>query len=358
MQEVLIIISLLLLSTVVLSLIRDDYWVFRALEYPRLQKLILILLCIGCWFIYLPFETTLEKSIVAALSVSAVYLIYKIWPYSLMAKKEMMRVPAEQVEDRLKIFAANVLQTNTQYSRLLEQIEATNPDIILLLETNQAWVDAMNTLKKKYAYNLIAPFENTYGITFYSRLPLENPKIKYLVKNDLPSVDTIVILPSGKKVQLYGVHPEPPAPDESLTTTAKDKELMKIALKAKACKLPCIVFGDLNDVAWSHTTELFRKTSNMLDPRRGRGFFNTFSAHHWFIRFPLDYVFCSKQFGLIDMRRMPKNGSDHYAMFIQLALTSHLEDIQHTPHASISEKKEASKIAVQPVQEISTQASR
>ena len=71
-------------------------------------------------------------------------------------------------------------------------------------------------------------------------------------------------------------HPEPPVPGENLYSTAKDKELMKVALKAKECKLPCIVFGDLNDVAWSHTTELFRKTSELLDPRRGRGFYSTF----------------------------------------------------------------------------------
>jgi endonuclease/exonuclease/phosphatase (EEP) superfamily protein YafD len=126
---------------------------------------------------------------------------------------------------------------------------------------------------------------------------------------------------------------------------------MKVALKVKECNTPCIVFGDLNDVAWSHTTELFRKTSRLLDPRRGRGFYSTFSAHHWFIRFPLDYVFCSEHFGLINMKRLPKNGSDHFATFTHLLFQAGLKNVQEPPKADAEETKEAQAMASQPVVE-------
>lgn len=177
-------------------------------------------------------------------------------------------------------------------------------------------------------------------------------KIVRLVKDDIPSIDVIIQLPSGQKVQLYGLHPEPPVPGENLYATAKDKELMKIAFKARDCQLPCIVFGDLNDVAWSRTTTLFRKTSELLDPRRGRGFYSTFSAKSWLVRFPLDYIFCSSNFGLVNMKRMPPNGSDHFAVFTQLAFIPELQNQQEEPQADAKELEEAKEKAEEPLNAI------
>jgi endonuclease/exonuclease/phosphatase (EEP) superfamily protein YafD len=254
-------------------------------------------------------------------------------------------------ENELTIYSANVLEENTEYERLLDQIKSSDPDIIFLLETNQAWANAMQPLKQDYPFFLEQPIENTYGLLFYSKFKLEDAKVNYLVKNDIPSIEAILVLPSGNRMKLWGVHPEPPVPGENLYSTAKDKELMKIALHARDCDLPCIVFGDLNDVAWSHTTELFRKTSELLDPRRGRGLYSTFSAHSHIMRFPLDYIFCSKHFALISMNRLPKNGSDHFAILTHLVYQPQSAKKNEQPHADKEELKEAKEIAAQPVKE-------
>jgi endonuclease/exonuclease/phosphatase (EEP) superfamily protein YafD len=349
MQIFLAVVSVLMILTVLLSLIKSDFWLYKVFEYPRLQKLALILIVTGCWIFFWPLKSLFYQVVFSTLILATVYLIYKVWPYTTFSKKEMKKVVSKDPSNELKIFAANVLQDNTQYGRMLQQIRGCNPDLIFLLETNPAWADAMKDLEKDYPYKLLAPLDNTYGLLFYSRLPLQQEKIQFLVKDHVPSIEARVVLPSGQQIQMWGLHPEPPLPGESLYSTAKDKELMKVALKVKDCRLPCIVFGDLNDVAWSHTTELFRKTSELLDPRRGRGFYSTFSAHSWFIRFPLDYIFCSREFGLIGMRRMPKNGSDHFATFTHLAFDKNIKPQQEAKKADAGELQEAKEKAGQPV---------
>jgi hypothetical protein len=67
------------------------------------------------------------------------------------------------------------------------------------------------------------------------------------------------------------------------------------------------------------------------------------------MRFPLDYIFCSSDFGLIEMKRMPHNGSDHFAMYIHLQYDPSLRKKQEEPQADPEEKQQAAEKATEPV---------
>jgi endonuclease/exonuclease/phosphatase (EEP) superfamily protein YafD len=317
------VISYLLVVMVFLPLVRDNFWLFRTLEYPRFQKFILVLSLLATW-IAVFFLGKPDFIAMALLSISAVYLFIKIYPYTSISKKEVSTITYKSPNNSMRIITVNVYQENRRYSEMLQEIRSYDPDIIMMVETDSGWAQAMKELEIEYKYSVSEPRANTYGILFYSRLKLREAKINHLVKNDIPSLDAIVELPNGQPVQLYGLHPEPPVPGESLTSTAKDKELMKVAFKVKKCTIPCIVLGDLNDVAWSYTTSLFTKVSGLLDVRCGRGFYSTFSAKNPLLRFPLDYIFCSPDFGLVSMKRLKPAGSDHFPIFTHLVFDARL----------------------------------
>lgn len=197
----------------------------------------------------------------------------------------------------------------------------------------------MDVIEEDYPHQIKAPLENTYGMLLYSRLPLKNGEVRYLVEDDIPSIETLVELKSGQFVKLYCLHPQPPVPQENPRSTERDKEILMIAEKAKVREFPVVVAGDLNDVAWSYTTELFTRISGLLDPRRGRGFFNSFHAKYFFLRFPLDHIFCSADFTLSDIKRMPSCGSDHFPMFVNLQFDPASEHKNDAPVADQEDKE-------------------
>ena len=109
--------------------------------------------------------------------------------------------------------------------------------------------------------------------------------------------------------------------------------------------LPCIVAGDLNDVAWSHTTRLFSRVSGLLDPRVGRGPIPTFPANFPLLRFPLDHVFLSSEFRLIHFGRGPDIGSDHFPVVIKVSFEPTLASEQEPQKADAESKVEADELA-------------
>ncbi len=96
---------------------------------------------------------------------------------------------------------------------------------------------------------------------------------------------------------------------------------------------PVIVAGDFNDVGWSHTTSLFQKVGGLLDPRIGRGLYNTFDADNPLLRYPLDHIFVSDHFRLVELRRLPYFGSDHFAV---------LTVLEHDPAAAAQQDEPTS----------------
>ncbi|MBL7952377.1 MAG: endonuclease/exonuclease/phosphatase family protein [Flavobacteriales bacterium] len=266
-----------------------------------------------------------------------------IVPYTPLGRRMVRRVTPLADEQPLTLLVCNVLQTNRDHASMAHLIAERKPDVVVLLETDEGWRAGIRHAVQDYEHRVEVPLANTYGMLLYARLPLAHHEVKYLVEKDIPSIIADVLY-RGTVVRLFILHPTPPVPQENETSTERDAEVLLVGRMAKAYDRPCIVLGDLNDVAWSRTTELFLKASGLLDPRRGRGMYNTFHAHYPFLRWPLDHFFVSSQFRLVNMRVERTVGSDHFPMSLSVVLRPD-DPSEELPIAAAEQREVSEKIA-------------
>ncbi len=250
--------------------------------------------------------------------VCLLYQLWWVWPYLQRYRVEIPNSGIENTAPSLSLLTSNVLMDNRNTTALLRLIREKNPDIVATLETNNWWQKNLDSLDQ-YPHRLACALENKYGMHLYSKIPLENAAVEFLVEYNIPSMNVEFLL-NDSKVRLHVVHPTPPAPNENVQSTERDVELLILAKHLENIENPIIVTGDLNDVAWSKTTRLFRKVSGLLDPRVGRGMFNTFHVNFPFIRWPLDHVFLSHHWRIKKIERLGDIGSDHFPVFVDLTL--------------------------------------
>lgn len=311
------ILGILILFPTLASISRFDQWWIRDFDFPRLQIGTLILAILFYCLAAFDFSSIWEVLLVILLGLSFIYQSIKIYPYTFLAKKQVKEYRGNDVERQISVLVSNVLTTNTKYDKLIKLIIRENPDLVLTLESDEVWEKELEAIEDEYPYTIKIPLENLYGMHLYSKLKLEDIDIKYLISSEIPSIHGRVKLRTGERINIHCLHPKPPSPSEDDTSTNRDAELLLVGKEIDG-KDSTLVFGDLNDVAWSRTTKLFLRLSGLLDPRIGRGFFNTFHAQYPVFRWPLDHVFHSSDFLLLQLKRLEEMGSDHFPIFIKL----------------------------------------
>ena len=325
------------------SLIPRDEWWIRGADFPRLQILALGIVTAGAMLFGLSDWTLSTELFFLGLMAAIAYQLKMVLPYTPLWKKQVQQVKQADLkpEQQISLLVANVLTPNHQYHLLLEHIETLKPDVVLTLESNAAWQQALSQIEPDYPFRVPVPLENLYGMHLYSRLPLKDTEVKFILSDEIPSIHTCLTLKSGIQVKLYCLHPKPPSPTEAKDSTLRDAELLLVGDQIKDLDQSCIVMGDLNDVAWSRTTRLFQRISGLLDPRVGRYFMNTFHANYPLLRWSLDHIFHSTDFGLVKMKRLSYIGSDHFPIYVVLQTGLRFEQQQQSLQQTAEDEQEA-----------------
>lgn len=342
LKPVLQILGLLAVFLTLLPFVAMDYWWIRMLDFPHTQLTILTFVAFMVYFIRFDIKSWRDYTFVLVLGACFLFQLGKIYPYTPFAEYQVENSKKVNSERSIGVFAANVLQKNTKTELLIAEILRRKPNLIILTETNERWRREISpAVEILYPYKVEVPLDNTYGMLLYSNYELENPEVRYLVDDSIPSIHSLLILPSGEKIQLHAIHPTPPMPQHNPSSTDRDAEMMMVAKMARESDLPVIVTGDFNDVAWSRTTSLFLRVGGLLDPRVGRGFYNTYNANSWFMRWPLDHLFVSKDFKVLEILKGNPIESDHFPFYALLSLEAENASDQKPDPATEEELEEA-----------------
>ena len=316
---VLHILGLLAIIATLLPLWRTTRWWVRILDFPRFQVALLCLGILLAW-VFAASPAGPDWIFIGCLAAAFAWQMSWIWRYLPGAPREVGKAEISPGgAEGIALLTTNVLQSNRDVGGLVRIILDANPDVVLALETDEWWCSELTgALSTRYPHAVRYPLSNGYGLALVSRLELIDPEVRFVVDEAIPSIRTAVRLRAGPTIDLYCVHPRPPSVQQD--SSERDLELVLVGQEIRERRRPAILVGDLNDVAWSPSTVRFTGVGGLLDPRRGRGFYNTYPARLPGLRYPLDYVFTTPHFDVSGMQVLPRFGSDHLPLLAKFHL--------------------------------------
>lgn len=217
---------------------------------------------------------------------------------------------------RLRLLSLNVHTANTRSDLVRELVARTQPDLVLLLEVNAAWMKDLESLRQQYPFVLSEPREDNFGIALFSRVRPADWELMDLGPAEVPSVRADVNL-GGRTLRLLGTHPLPPA--TPAYAAGRNGQLRALAEWSRAHPLPVVLAGDLNVTPWSpHFTDLLRDGGLRQERPEWSLGISWPTRAPWF-GLPLDHCLTSP--GLVVLRRevAPSVASDHWPLLVELA---------------------------------------
>ena len=305
----------LLLIANLASLSNSNAWYVRTVDFVREPMLYLTVL-LG--LLALATRRRAGWWIAGGFAVVAIIQMTRLWPYAPFAGEQIALSDNDDTGSCFTALSLNVKQSNDQYGEVAALIEREQADLLLLMETNGAWMDALEPQLAAYPQRMSMPLENKYGMAFASRIPVIKAKMITNTSANTPTLYSTMRLPNGSAFEFVGLHPRPSVPGQD--TTTRDENIARAGSITPGGLADVIVMGDFNDVPWSTTTTKFRESGDYRDPRIGRGTYPTFPAGMAIIGWPLDQLLVKNAIRVQSFEVLKNVGSDHLPMKARFCL--------------------------------------
>ena len=319
-----------LIGATLLPRLRLGHWWVRVFDFPKLQLAAVAagLALVTAAFASLHAWETSDSVLVSVFTLTAIWNAGHMLPFTVLWRREIPASDPPHHDDDLTLVVANVRVDNDARAEVEGALRTIDPDILLVIEIDDAWAHALETYAATFPHRVDVPRPDGLGLALWSKAPMSDTRVRHLISEKRPSIWATLDTPGGTPLRFVGVHPTPPGLDDDTgdgkrDSRVRDAELVRLADEVAAQNDDAwMIAGDFNDVAWSHTTRLFKRLSGLLDPRVGRRLLTTYHAQRPHLRFPVDHVFLSPALSIGDLSRVRLAGSDHFAIVARVRVTS------------------------------------
>jgi endonuclease/exonuclease/phosphatase (EEP) superfamily protein YafD len=217
-----------------------------------------------------------------------------------------------------RVFSANLRAGNRDRQGLIDEIRASDPDILLLQEYSPSWRESLTAacILSRFEHKSEVLRSSNFGEGVYSKWPLVEENV--LNADDAPII-CLTVLVEGRRVRLYNIHSKPP----SRRMYHRWREQWPVIFEHLQAETgPTMAVGDFNltqHSVWHARLSATRLRSAHED--RGRG-----SAVTWpngEMRLPpirIDHAMISPEFACQAIYEGEGRGSDHRPLILDLVL--------------------------------------
>jgi endonuclease/exonuclease/phosphatase (EEP) superfamily protein YafD len=210
----------------------------------------------------------------------------------------------------LRLANVNVLYRNVEHDRVMAWLDSARPDITVIVEPTQAWLDALAPLERRLPQRIAFPVRDGHGMALYSRYPVN--RFRLLRLGETRRVAIVAHLAIGSQdLMLVAAHPLPPR--TAFETRERDAYLRDLASVIASAGAPVILAGDLNSTPWSYSFQDLISATGLS----ARSFPATWPSFLGPFGIPIDHVL-AKGAAIQAIQAGPYVGSDHRPVLADL----------------------------------------
>jgi len=232
-------------------------------------------------------------------------------------------------EQSLRVMSYNVLGSNRNYPAAIKEINAADPDILVVCEYSRPWHFALQTIHDKYPHRLEVPRWHGFGIAIFSKLPIESEEVLQLgfIEDSAGNRVNITDNPSpvahfkvdNQQFRVIGFHSLSPTNQERMSI--RNQQFKEIGIYISKQDIPTILVGDFNCTTWSYFLKQLMTKAKLFDSRQGIGYQGSWRADFKPFLIPIDHALVSDHIHVHDRKLGGRGGSDHLPVILDFSIT-------------------------------------